>query len=221
MSVSEEEMLAYFFDEFLALRKYALSLGYVRESESWMVWGYEQSLQREEAELWLQTQPDFYPQHAQRLSQLAYQWIDSSPPQLQSLEDECAFFLAMGYFSGLQWSQQISYALYEKLESRLFHWLEREREIRGLLATLLDRQIPHEQQSLLRQRAHLVQILRKQGSPVWKDVREYLFSPEPANLLEDHKKQQWLQEMREWLQEQDIDDLLAMGQGALLRQSRD
>lgn len=211
MLESYDNAVEYFFQEFQQLLALAEEPRLPDEPESWMAWGYQQSLVREEAEMWLRNAPD---NHAERLTALAHElcteprWCE----EREEVEHAQPLFLGMGFFYGLWRSQQLSQWQFEELSLRLQRWSHNERRYKALLEELLDPGVAHEHKLILRQRAHLVQLLRQSQHPSWIALHRMLFCGEsPAQ-----ERSSWLRDIREWLSDDELDSLIAIGHGALL-----
>ncbi|TNE45142.1 MAG: hypothetical protein EP343_28135 [Deltaproteobacteria bacterium] len=210
MPPHEQSSIEFFFDEFQILSQEASVYEPGEEREAWMVWGYEKSLMRDEAQVWLASQSQ---RVMDELAMLAEE-LDVAIP-VPNLTRRCQklLFLGAGFFFGLRQSRQISGFAWLDLRDRLHRWLRTEQQDFALVRTLLDRSIPHHHKLILRQRAYLIQRLREEGFPEWITLRELLFWYDDSVTEE---LLQWVSRVRSFLNTNDLQQLRAIGQGSLL-----
>lgn len=206
----EQSSIDFFFDEFKSLLLQAIAFEPGVEREAWMVWGYEKSLLREEAQFWLASQS--YASMVELASIAESMEMELPVPNLtQSCQRY--LFLGVGYFYGLRQSLQITGFAWQELRERLHRWLREEQEFASILETLLDVAVPHHYKLVLRQRAYLVQRLREIKFSGWMEVRELLFWPD-SSVAEELMS--WKGKIRSALSPRDLRDIRDIGKGALL-----
>lgn len=208
MTPQEEQHLEHFFNEFLSLVERARSMGWMGEPESWLSWGYQQSLQQEGS-------ASFFPEpEAVRdgLVRLAYQLALDESVCSRPMEAQALLYIGHGFFFGLRLSRSISLGLFEHLSLQLSKWLDRSEHYRTIMEALFYPSSSVDRQLLLRQRAHLVQLLRQQNHPEWRRVRESFFQPDTAG---DKERQRWIEELSNSLQPEEFESISLLRKGGM------
>ncbi len=210
MPPHEQSSIEFFFDEFQFLAQGAALSDPGEEREAWMVWGYERSLMRDEAQVWLASQSQ---RVLDELALLAEELDVATPVPNLTRRCQQLLFLGSGFFFGLRQSRQISGFAWLDLRDRLHRWLRTEQQDFAFVRALLDRSIPHHHKLILRQRAYLIQRLRESGFLEWITLRELLFWYDDSVTEE---LLSWVTRVRSALSSNDLQQLKAIGQGSLL-----
>ena len=134
------------------------------------------------------------------------------------MEAQALLHLGEGFFQGLRLHRNISIHLHERLRARLSEWLDTSSLHREMLKKIFDPSFSSEETLILRQRAELVQMLKRRNFPDWLAIREAFFQPDHAG---EQERLRWMEEVLQFLEPTECETLSLLGRGVVLSKHRE